>query len=145
VNISSPQSLESISFPALTFNRGWLLAVDSADCLSRSSRLGFKRRYWEDLVVVDSASNRFQVIGAKKIRTIVGFSFGNLLGLLSGNPKWEVELTLAQPSRISLEEVRKLISNSFREHEDYWEEMTDFEEFRDKVIAVESLERELPA
>ena len=95
--------------------------------------------------MVDSASNRFQVIGAKKIRTIVGFSFGNLLGLLSGNPKWEVELTLAQPSRISLEEVRKLISNSFREHEDYWEEMTDFEEFRDKVIAVESLERELPA
>jgi hypothetical protein len=67
---------------------------------------------------------------------------GGFLALISWNPDWEIELIFAPtPSKISLEELKKMIFKSFRKELDMWEENTDFEEFRDKLSAVTSTEQ----
>jgi hypothetical protein len=96
------------------------------------------------LLLVDASSKRFQIVGAKKIRTLIDFSFGwFFLGLLFGNPRWQVELIFAPgpPLQISIDEVKNLIFDSFTKEEDYWGEMIAFEEFRDRVATATSLEQ----
>ncbi len=136
----SSQSSTSIRFPALSFSQGWLSTVDSMERMTRSSRSGFKKGLHKSLVLVDSSGNQFQVVSAEKVRTFVD-GFGSLLGLLTGNPSVTVKLTFASTGHISLEDLKKLISESFEKQEDYWEEMTSFEQFRDKVGAATSLEQ----
>jgi len=106
----------------------------------RSSRLAFKREFYKDTVVVDSNGNKFQIVGAKKLRTLLNFSLGELLQLLGGTPTWEVELTFGSPSRISLDETKQLILDCFKGNDEYWEEMSRFEDFRDEVASADSLE-----
>jgi len=141
VNNSSPNRPQQISFPALTFNEGWLGAVESLDRLTRPSRLGVKRGFYEGLVVVDSNLHRFKVVKAEKVRTAFDLSFRTLLRLIGGNLIWQMEVTFGTPSRIPLEEVQRLISDCFQKNGDYWDEMSDFEEFRYQVMAAKSLEQ----
>jgi hypothetical protein len=63
----------------------------------------------------------------------VRFRFDDLLGLLEGNPNWQIDLIVAAPETISLGEVKKLIFHSFEKEKLRWEEMREFEEFRDKL------------
>jgi len=110
------------------------------DRVSRSSRSGFKRGLHRSLVLVDSAGNQFQVVGAEKVRTLVD-GLGSLLGLLTGNPSLQVELIFAPAGSISLDDLKKLITEAFEKHEDYWEEMSGFEQFRDRVGGATSLQQ----
>jgi hypothetical protein len=135
----SSQPNLTITFPAIAFNGGWLSVFDSMRSLSQSSRHGFKKAVYNDSTFVDSTGTRFQVAGARKVRTVVG-GVGDLIGLLTGNAKLEVEFTFASQGQMPLTEVKRLISESFNQHPDYWEEMVDFEEFRSKIEKATSLD-----
>jgi len=137
--VSSPNS-ELIRFPALSFDQGWLGVIESMDGLSRPSRLGVKKGFYSRVVLVDSNGNRFQVVDAKKVRTLFSFSFRAFLGLIGGNPIWQMELKLGPPAKASLDEVKQLISDRFKSNEEYWDEMSQFEEFRDRIAAANSLD-----
>jgi hypothetical protein len=132
----------SIRFPALSFGDGLVDVIDSLGVLSHCNKLGFKRGYYKHLTLVDSASNQFRVVGARKIRTLpFNFTFRDFFELLAGNPRWEVELIFGPFSRITLDEAKNLILGSFKREKDYWEEMTDFEEFRGRIESAASLEQ----
>ena len=144
MNSVSPQDLRSIQFPALAFSQGFVYALTSLDRITRCSKLTVKKGLYKNLLLVDASSKRFQIVGAKKIRTLIDFSFGwFFLGLLFGNPRWQVELIFAPgpPLQISIDEVKNLIFDSFTKEEDYWGEMIAFEEFRDRVATATSLEQ----
>ena len=70
-------------------------------------------------------------------------NFGNILGFIEGNPRYEVELIFAPgpPNTISLDDIRKLIFDSFRKEKHLWEAMVDFEAFRNKIAGATSLEQ----
>jgi hypothetical protein len=110
------------------------------DKMNQSSRSGFKKGLHKSLVLVDSSGNQFRVVSAEKVRTLID-GFGGPLGLLTGNPSLKVKLTFASTGHISLEDLKKLIRESFEKQQEYWEEMTGFEQFRDKVGEATSLEQ----
>jgi hypothetical protein len=145
VNAPSTSSLpspESIRFPALTSSQGLIHVINSLEAISQCTRLGFKSGYFKNLLLIDSSGNRFQIVGAKKVRTVFNFNFGELLGLVTGNPRWQVDPIFAPGStRISLAEVKNLIADSFEREKGSWEEMSDFEEFEKKIEQAESLDQ----
>ena len=134
------QEAISIRFPALSFNQGWVHLVRDMDHLSRSSKKGFKRGLHKDLLVVDFNGNMFRIVDARKVRTLIDLNVNSLLGLLSGNPGLQLELSFASPSKINVEHLKKLISDCFKRHEAFWEEMSDFEDFRTKISAAVSVD-----
>ena len=77
----------------------------------------------------------------KKIRTVFDFTFRDFLELISANPKWELEVMFGPdtPSRSSVQELKELLFDCFKNNGDDWEEMIDFEEFRDKIAAADSI------
>ena len=140
---SSPRSVgvnNSIRFPALSFSQGLVALIPSLEVISRCTNLGFKRGYYKGLFLVDSESRKFQISSARKVRRIpFRWTFRDLLALIDGNPYWEVELTPAAPTAISLDEVKGLLFEAFRKEKYSWEAISDFEEFRDKVASSNSI------
>jgi hypothetical protein len=132
MGMTKPPSVLAIKLPAIGFRDGWLSVFGSTDGLSRSSRRGFNRALYKSSIFVDSTGTCFKISDAKKIRTLVN-GFGDFIRLLSGNANFQVEFTFAAQGEMPLVEVKKLFSQSFDQHPDYWEEMTDFETFRSKV------------
>ena len=66
--------------------------VESMDRLPRPSLLGVKEGFYQNLALVDFNGNRFQIVGAKKVRTIFSFRFCALVALIGGNPIWQMDL-----------------------------------------------------
>lgn len=134
---------QSIRFPALSFNQGLVNVIQSLDELSECTRLGFKKGYYKGLTLVDSVGNQFKVVGARKIKTLpFQLTFRDFLALLGANPRWQIELKFGSDTRgISPEETKKLILDSFRKEKYYWEEMSDFEEFRERIQSAPTLEQ----
>jgi hypothetical protein len=137
----------SIRFPALSFSHGMINVIHSLDELSQCNKLGFKRGYYKDLTLVDSAGDQFHVVGARKIRTLpFKLTFSDFLAFLGANPRWEVELIFRPgSSRMPMDELKKLIFRSFKREKDYWEEMTDFEEFQVRIESATSVEQTFEA
>lgn len=133
----------AIQFPALSFSQGLVTVITSLDRMTRCTRLGFKTGYYKGLHLIDSVGNHFWAVSARKIRTLpFKFTFGDFLSILGWNPWWEVELIFeCNFSRVSLDEVKKLIFKSFKRGRDFWEEMCNFEEFRDRIGSAASLEQ----
>jgi hypothetical protein len=141
---TSAQELESsIQFPALVFSQNLLEVVGSMDEITQCSKLGFEEGFYKNMVLIDFNSKRFEVVGAEKVgRLPLRFRFRDFLGVVSGNPHWRVRLIFAPASfRISLDEIKNLILDSFEKEKYRWSEMTDFEEFRDKIVASGSLQQ----
>jgi len=130
----------AIRFPALWSNQGLVYMIDTLDTMSQCTRAGFKSGGYRAAFLIDSDYHKFEVVDARKLRTLFSFSMFDLLGLLEGNPRWQVELVLGPPKKSSLAEAKQLISNSFKKEKDSWEEMMDFEEFRDRVVDATSME-----
>ena len=129
-------------FPVLSFSRdGLLYALDSLEPIKQCTKLGFKTGFYRGLLLVDSDRFRYHVVDARRVRKLPPRRFRYLLELLTANPRWEVEFTFEPgPSPISLEEVKSLIGSSFKKEAGYWEEMTDFESFRDQTMRASSME-----
>jgi hypothetical protein len=132
----------SIRFPALSFSHGLINVIHSLDALSQTNKLGLKRGYHKDLILVDSAGDQFQVMGARRIRTLpFRLTFGDFLEFLGANPRLQVELIFRPgSSRITVDELKNLILGSFKREKYYWEEMTDFEEFRRSIESADSVQ-----
>jgi hypothetical protein len=130
----------SIRLPTLSFAKDSLLAIDSLDLLTRPSKLAVRRRFYEHLLLVDSALNGFRVTSCKKLRTLIPFRFGMLLEWLFGNPRWQVELTFDSGRKVTLDEVKHGIAADFERNAEIWQEMCDFEEFEAKVLAADSID-----
>jgi hypothetical protein len=138
--ISAP---DLIRFPALSFSQRLVNVINSLDDLSHCTKLGFKKGYYKHLTLVDSIGKRLEVVGARKVKTLpFRFTFRDLLAVLGANPRWQVELLFAPDiSQLTLEEVKNLIYESFRNERHFWEEMSDFEEFQQRVQSADTLEQ----
>jgi len=134
-------------FPVLSFSYdGLVYALDSLEPITQCTKLGFKDGFYRGLLLVDSERFSYRVLDARRVRTLPPRRFGDLLELLTGNPRWQVEF-IFEPgaSPISLEDVKSLIASSFKKQAGYWEEMTDLESFRDQVMRASSMEEVLAA
>ena len=130
----------SIQFPALWFSAGLMYAINSLDHMSQCTRAGFKSGCYEGAFLIDSNGQRFNVVDARKVRTLFRLSLFDLLGLLEGNLRWQVEILFKPASKETpFDEVKQLVFRSFKKEKDTWEEMIDFEEFRDQVVAAKSM------
>lgn len=131
----------AVRLPALVFSQGLILLINSLDEIKTCTKLGFKKGFYKNLVLVDSDGNKFRVVDARKLRTLrFRLRFRDFLELLGANPRWEVELTFAPRSaQISLNDIKELVFKSFAKEKDYWTEMSDFEEFRDRISSASSL------
>ncbi len=134
---------QSIRFPALSFSQGLVTVIQSLDELNECRKLGFQKGYYKDLTLVDSDGNQFNVVGARKIKTLpFKFTLRDFLELLGANPRWQIELRFGSDfGGISLEETKKLILDSFRKEKHFWEEMSDFEDFRGRIQSAPTLEQ----
>jgi hypothetical protein len=129
-----------IRFPALSFSQGLVEAVNSLEDLSYCTRLACKQGWFKNLVLIDSDGRAHKISGARKLRTCVS-NAKELFGLLTGNPHWRVDLTLApHSSDVSLDRFKEMIVQSFKRQEHFWQEMSDFEEFRTRISAAKSIE-----
>jgi len=142
VATTNETSEQSIRFPAFSFSQGLVTVIKSLDEINECRKLGFRKGYYKGLTLVDSAGNEFRVVGARKIKTLpFKFTFRDFLELLGANPRWQIELKFGSDFRgISLEETKKLILDSFRKEKYFWEEMCDFEEFRERIQSAPTLE-----
>jgi hypothetical protein len=132
----------TIRFPALSFSHGLINVVHSLDVLSQTNKLGLKGGYYKGLTLVDTAGDQFHVLGARKIRTLpFKVTFRDFLEFLGANPRLQVELIFRPgSSQITVEELKTLILGSFKREKYYWEEMSDFEEFRDRIESAASVD-----
>jgi len=139
---SNGNSIEmGIHFPALRVGQNLVQSIDSLDRINEWSNLALKKGFYKGLSLIDSVGHEFQIIGARKIRMLSPKpAFGSILGYLTGNPHFQVELIFAPgpPVRLSLEQVKQIIFDSFRKEKYSWEAMIDFDEFRGKVSAATS-------
>jgi len=135
--------LTPIQFPALILGRGLVVVIPSLDVISRCTALGFKKRWYDGLILIDSDARRFNVVRARKLRGLpYELTFRDFLGLLDGNPRWQVELVFApDPPKISFEQIEAIIQESFKRERNFWESMSDFEEFEGRVAGANSLEQ----
>jgi len=138
---SSGQGADTrIKFPALWVSQN---LVGSINSLHREcSRLALRKGFYKNLRLIDSMSHEFQIADVRKIRMLPPKpSFGSVLGYLTGNPHFQVELIFAPepPETLSLAQVKDIIFNSFRQEKYSWEAMIDFDDFRDKISAASSL------
>jgi len=93
------------------------------------------------LLLIDADGDEFRVVNAQRVRTLPPKNFGEFLGSISGNPRWQVELEFEPGfSRVSFDEIKRLILNAF-EKDRTWDGMPDFETFRDQIATSPSLER----
>ena len=109
--------------------------------LTHCTKVALRSGFYDGLLLVDERGRRLDVTGARKIRIVPPKpSLASLLDWI-GNPRYEVELVFTSPIAISLEDVRTLIFESFTRATYLWEEMIDFDAFRDKIAAATSLEQ----
>ena len=132
-----------LAFPVLTFSQNLVNRRESISELTRGTKRGLKNGYYDALFLVDEQGRRFNVTGARRLRILPPTNFGDILGFIEGNPRYEVELMFAPgpPTTISLDDTRKLIFDSFQKEKNLWEAMVDFEEFQNKIAAATSLQQ----
>lgn len=122
---------EQIKFPAIWFENGFAIAL--AGSIGRANRLGLKKTSHNKVVIVDANGNCFRILGVKKVRTLFSWRFGKILGLVTGNPEFEVEWLFGAVSKMSVDDVKELLFNAFRKQREFWKEMIDFDEFKAKI------------
>jgi hypothetical protein len=138
--VDTAETTSSIQFPALRFSAGLMYAINSLDHMSQCTRAGFKSGCYEGAFLIHSNCQRFNVVDARKVRTLFRLSVFDLLGLLEGNPRWQVEFVFKPaPTETSFDEAKQFVFRSFKKEKDTWEEMVDFEQFRDQVVATTSM------
>jgi hypothetical protein len=131
----------SIRFPAFSFAPHLFTVINSIGAINKCTKLGFKNGFYRGLILVDSDGKKFEALSARRIRTLVS-SPKQLFGLLSFNPYWQVEILFSPASRkVSVDEVKRLILDSFQKERHLWEEMCDFEDFQNEISLTSSLDQ----
>src|SRR5690348_1230093 len=101
--------------PILSFSSdGIVYALDSLDTITRCTNRGLESGFYKKLLLIDADGRAFRVVDARRVRKLPPRNFGQFLGFIFGNPRWQVELELEpRSSKASLDEIKRLISNSF--------------------------------
>lgn len=125
-------SMPAISWPALSFSQGLIYLGYSLE--TETTRLGLKKRFFDGMLLVDSAGREFRVAGAEKVRMLPPrkkWLVGDLLGLLTGNPRYAVRLRLAveEPRLLQASEVKAMVFRAIS-GEASWEAMVDLDDFK---------------
>lgn len=136
--ITEDVTADLIRFPAVWFENGFAIVLTGST--RRATRLGLKKGSYKKALIVDADGNSFRVAGVKRKRIQFSWRMGKIIGLLEGNPTYEVEWAFTSALRISLDAVKELFLKSFKKEREYWDEMCDFEEFRNKLTAANSFD-----
>ncbi len=138
---SAELTAAQIRFPAIFFEGGFVTQISGP--IGRGNRLGLKKsaRFPEQPIIIDANGNSFRILKRQKKRMLFPWRIGEIIGFLEANPMYEVELTFAALPKISLDNVKDLFLRCFKKQGDYWEEMSDFDEFRAELVAVDSFEQ----
>jgi hypothetical protein len=139
----SGNSNTEIRFPAFWFSQNLVDIISSLDDVTQCTKATLRKGFYKGLVLVDSERRKFEVIGARKIRTVpFKWNFRNVFNLLSGNPQYQVGFSFRpNPAAMTLQEIKDLISDSFEKEKCHWEEATNFEELRERVSSATSMEQ----
>lgn len=132
-----------VTFPVLTFSQNLVMREEAMSQLTRCTRVALKKGFYDGLVLIDCQGQKFDVIGARKIRLLPPKpEFGHILDYVTGNFRYEVELLFApgSPVQVSLEDVKKMIFTSFRKARYSWEANIDFNHFHRRVYRAVSLD-----
>jgi hypothetical protein len=119
-------------FPVLCLSQDGSIAVaDSAERLRRCNALAFfKNGYYDDLVVIDSRTNRFRVARVRVVPALstVGRWFARVL-----NRRLQVELQLEATGSGSLDDAKQIVTEWLAREPDLWEASRDLDEWRAMV------------
>jgi hypothetical protein len=100
-------------FPALGLSRRHLIAFRDLDALTTCGEAGLKNGFFNDLVLLDSEGYRYKVRGTRKLGPAGPFAGFRLFR----SRKIRIDLDLAAPERLSLEEAKQWISNVLSDSE----------------------------
>jgi hypothetical protein len=131
------QGDDRVEFPALGFSQDYVILIKSCESFGKATKRGVRSGFFDMLLLVDSVGSRFRVVSVSKVRTLAT-SVGEVADLLLGNPHWQIKVILKKDGALSLEAVKKLIIDSFKKEKEMWEEMVDFEDFRDGITVAAS-------
>jgi hypothetical protein len=144
MHMTSDDIAGQIRSPVLEFSQGEVFTQRLTGSIRQCTRLGYKKGYYNNLVIVDSDGRRFTVLGARVLRTIPPtWSLGGTLNHLLG-PRLEVEMNFAPepPTVLTLDEVKSMIFDCIERNSDFWDEMSDdFDEFRNRLARARSLQQ----
>ncbi|HXO86935.1 MAG TPA: hypothetical protein VN803_15545 [Gemmatimonadales bacterium] len=141
---------ERVAFPVLAFSRrlGVVNKKQNANELTATTTAGIRNGLFEDLLLVDSELQGFEITGVK-VRGGVGPFWGFTPFL---NRRVRVELIPGRIRPAKLDEVKGLVSESFKKWNDVWASGGDLEELKERIHRAGSLSeisqllfREFPA
>jgi hypothetical protein len=111
---SQKEVLSGLGFPVLCFSQGVVLCRDTPEELTEANRLGLKRGWFDDLLIVGVNLVAVRVKGATKLHGVGRFGGWNVFG----EQKIRVSLSFASPPEpIALDEVKQHVLRSFEEWE----------------------------
>jgi hypothetical protein len=93
-------------FPVLSLSRGHFIAFRDLDALTTCGEAGLKSGFFNDLVLLDAEGYRYKVRGTRKLGPSGPFSGFRLLR----SRKIKIDLDLAAPEKLSLEEAKQWVS-----------------------------------
>lgn len=125
-------NVAAIKWPALSFSQGLISLEYSLE--THASRLGLRNRFFDGMLLIDSSGRLFRVAEAEKVRLLpprLKLFVGDLLGVLTGNPRYAIRLRLVeeQPRILSADEIKTMVFEAVR-REPSWEAMVDADEFK---------------
>lgn len=125
------------TFPVMCLSRdGSISVADSAEALRRcNARALFKNHYYEDLIVIDSAENRFRVVSAAPVPT--PSSLGRLVARVL-NRKMTVDLVCEPEGPIHLDDAKRTVNEWLDRSPDFWEASRDVEVWRQMIARANS-------
>jgi hypothetical protein len=132
------QGNDRVEFPALGFSQDYVILIKSCEYFGNATKRGVRNGFFDTLFLVDSIGSRFRVVSVSKVRTLAT-SVGEVVDLLLGNPNWQIKVILKKDGELSLEAIKKLIIDSFKNEKAMWEEMVDFEDFRAHISVAPSI------
>lgn len=106
------EAVSELAYPLIEFSRGDLVIVHDEIELRRCTRAGVRGRWFDGLVIVDSALRRWPVT---LLRTRADGVFRWLTGRLVA------DLELGQPGTVDLDDVRQLVLDVLQRHADFWD------------------------
>lgn len=107
-----------IKFPVFTVSKeGIAYSIESQERLESCTLLALQKNYYDNLIIYDSSLSKFQILDAKRDKTI--WSFPNIIFL---NPFIIVQLNISEQSRkYEIVELKKILIDNINRENSYWE------------------------
>jgi hypothetical protein len=127
-----------IQFPLLTISGNILDFKRSPNQIGRCTRVALKNRYYDQLRGIDQSGNEYRVVGVTDPKLAKSKKY-EFIGYLTGNPSYFVSLEWEKHGKLDLRQVRELLEGNFKVRKYFWNEMIDFDDFRDAIRSATSI------